>query len=145
MSLRVESTSYANNLYKCYEKIQEPGEIQNRFLAGLRTTVGIAAVYLDPTSALVSAGATIAKPEYARFCVQKSDDILTALWDGMTPNQRVVAFAVGVVVTYYSIPYLWFPAAICSAKIGAELALGNVNKERESAAMRKAKAEVQKF
>jgi hypothetical protein len=132
-------------LENCYEKIQVSGETQNRFLAALRTTIGIASVHLDPLSAMVGNALTIALPSNARTIISKSDDMLTGLWNGMTPNQRLAATIAGIIVTYYGVPYLWIPAAICSAKVGAQLSLDNVNKEIEASVIRKATENVQKY
>lgn len=130
-------------LKKCYETIQVPGEVQNRFLASLRTTIAIAAVCLDPAAAMTGNLTTVVFPSMARTITTKADDMLTGLWNGMTPNQRIAAVAAGIIVTHYGIPYLWIPAALCAAKVGAQLALENVNKELDASAIKKAKEEVQ--
>jgi hypothetical protein len=112
-----------------YKAAAKPGEIQKKALAFVRTSVGIASIYCSPMYAAGSGLVCSILPKQAKAVSDKLDGMVTGLWNSMSFNQRVVAAGVGITITVAGYGLLHIPAAILSAKLGAELAIRNHAKQ----------------
>lgn len=150
------STTYLDQAYQygqflkyaagiTYEKIQQPGEVQNRVFALARTSAAIASVYYHWDWALGAAALTVALPEVARPILDGSEAMVTGLWNKLSPNLKTAALAAGTVVSYYGVSYLTIPACMFSAKVGGERAIENLNKQAMALASAQAEANAKKY
>lgn len=125
-----------------YKKAEQPGTTQQKVLAAARATIGIAAIYQTPTSAIFGVGIAAATKEAAEIGTKCLDGLITELWNQMNFNQKMVVSTVGSLLVFSNIGvYLIEPCAtVFAAKIGAELVLNNLQNEELAATVNEIKA-----
>jgi hypothetical protein len=119
----------------------EGAETPKRLLAFTRGCVQIGSVVACPWQAVYGAIASAAVPEPTKGVTEFLDAMITGLWNKMTLKQKVVATLIGVPITIAGYEFLVIPAALFSAKVGAELVYKNYKKEQIAELVRKATAE----
>lgn len=102
-------------------------EAKKRFLACLRTALGVASVYHHPYLALGAAGLSLLSPPIAKQICTGVDGGLTGLWNNMPIIARVSSAALGVGMMslgLHSMPVNVL-SGLFASKVGSELAVTN--------------------
>lgn len=125
------------------EKAQEPGTVQKSTQAGIRSLVGVAAIYKNPYSAGLGAILASARPGLVKQGCSMLEGAITGLWNRFSFNQKAVISTIGVGSALYLDPTRTFTilGSIFALKLGAELGLRNLRKEDVAEAQRSAAAE----
>lgn len=113
----------------CLRTFDSP-ESKKRFLACLRTSVGVASVYYSPLSAIAGASLTLVSPSLAERIVATTDGAVSGLWNGMNVLTRLGLTAGGVIflsMDFSPIP-LTAATVFFACKLGAEVAIVNYNR-----------------
>ncbi len=134
----IETQTYWQAIYDvpgklsvCYKTITKEGEPQKVFLAGTRSVIGIASVYLAPGAAIAGASIGVTMPTATRYYCELADGALTGVWNRMSLEAKLVAATCGIGCLAWGVnlSVLTIPCAIFSSKIGAELGVQNYSKQ----------------
>lgn len=108
-----------------YEEAKKPGKLQEGVTTVARGAIGAAAVATSPVSFVMGTAAAVVAPEPTRKVVRLADAGLTAVWNKMSFNQKIVAAGGAVVVAWAMPTLIALPAAVLAVKMGAEYTLRN--------------------
>jgi hypothetical protein len=126
-------TKYGKNFWS--ESCQ-PGELQNKVVSCTRTIIGLTSIYFYYPASAAGALLGSVSPNVTHGVSQKVDAMITGFWNSLSYKQKMAASTVGITLAYAGFDYIKIPGSLFAAKLAAELAYKNSQKQEIAAQTR---------